>query len=259
MPAGEVVSLPRREATEARRIAEAAGTHLLALRTRGHGSVWALRDEADKLAHDFIVEALMDRFPGDAILSEEGADGPARLEAGRVWIVDPLDGTREYGEAARRDWAVHVAFWEHGVLVAGAVALPAQGLTYATDAPPTLAPAVTPPRVLVSRSRPHALARAIAGVLGGGLVPMGSAGAKAMAVVQGAAEIYAHAGGMYEWDSAAPAVVAAAAGLHTSRLDGRPLAYNMANPWLPDLLICRPEFTDDVLRVVRDVLEGGAA
>jgi 3'(2'), 5'-bisphosphate nucleotidase len=189
--------------------------------------------------------------PDDAVLSEESADDPARLTARRVWIVDPLDGTREYTESGRVDWAVHVALWvrDEG-LRAGAVALPAQSRVCSTGAPPAaLAAAHAPPRVVVSRSRPPEVADRVALALGAELVPLGSAGAKAIAVVIGDADAYVHAGGQYEWDSAAPAAVAHAAGLHVSRLDGAPLEYNQPNPWLPDLLICRRELAAAVLAV----------
>ena len=186
------------------------------------------------------------------MLSEEGVDDPARLSATRVWIVDPLDGTREFGEAGRTDWAVHVALVIEGQVRAAAVALPARDLTLSSVPAPTLAPAHDgPPRIVVSRTRPPAIAEELAARLDGVLVPLGSAGAKAMSVVMGDADIYAHSGGQYEWDSAAPVGVAMAANLHTSRLDGSPLVYNQPEPWLPDLLICRPELTARVLDVVR--------
>ena len=182
--------------------------------------------------------------------AESGPSGTDRLGAERVWIVDPLDGTREFSEPPRGDWAVHVALVVRGVLVAGAVALPAQGITLGTGTPPPMpAPPPERPRVIVSRSRPPAIALAVAEALGADLVEMGSAGAKAAAVVMGAADVYPHAGGQYEWDSAAPVAVAAAAGLHTSRLDGSPLVYNRPDPYLPDLLVCRVELADDVLAV----------
>lgn len=202
----------------------------------------------DRAAHELLVRQLAELRPVDAVLSEEGVADPARLDAHRVWIIDPLDGTREFGEIPRVDWAVHVALTIDGDPAAGAVALPARDLTLATDpapaAPPTWGGA---PRVLVSRSRPPAEAARIADLLGGELVPLGSAGAKAMAVVLGEAEVYAHSGGQYEWDSAAPVAVARAAGLHVSRLDGTPLVYNQPDPYLPDLLICRPELADAVI------------
>ena len=167
------------------------------------------------------------------MLSEEGVDDARRLSADRVWIVDPLDGTREFGEGDRNDWAVHVALWERGALVAGAVALPAQGVTLDSGSPPPLPAAGDPLRLVVSRTRPPELVTALAERLGAELVPMGSAGAKAMSVLQGRADAYVHGGGQYEWDSAAPVAVAAAAGLHTSRLDGSPLVYNRADPCCP--------------------------
>ena len=190
--------------------------------------------------------------PDDGVLSEEGDADPARLDKERVWIVDPLDGTREFGEAGRSDWAVHVALVIGGTPVAGAVALPAMGITLATDTPPP-PPSVSRggrPRIVVSRSRPPALATTVADALGGELVPLGSAGAKAMAVVRGDVDVYVHEGGQYEWDSAAPVAVARATGVHASRLDGQPLVYNCENPWLPDLLICRADLAGAVLAAV---------
>jgi len=212
----------------------------------------ALKDEGDRQAHELLMASLAERLAaGDGVLSEEGVDDPIRLGARRVWIVDPLDGTREFGEVPRTDWAVHVALAIDGAPVAGAVALPALGLTLASGAPlPTLAPPPGRPRVIVSRSRPPAAAVWLADQLGGDLVEMGSAGAKAMAVVRGEADIYAHSGGQYEWDSCAPVAVALAAGLHASRIDGSPLVYNLANPYLPDLLICRPELADAALEAL---------
>jgi len=213
-----------------------------------------LKDEGDRQSHLLIVDALAERVAaGDGLLSEEGRDDDRRLATERVWIVDPLDGTREFGEPPRTDWAVHVALVIEGVPVAGAVALPALGLTLSTAAPPPPPPAtVGPPRVIVSRTRPPAAATWLAGQLGGELVEMGSAGAKAMAVVRGEADVYAHSGGQYEWDSCAPVAVAAAAGLHVSRLDGSPMRYNNPDPYLPDLLICRPELAEAALRALAD-------
>jgi 3'(2'), 5'-bisphosphate nucleotidase len=198
------------------------------------------------------MAGLAEARPGDAVLSEEGLADPARLTAERVWIVDPLDGTREYSEVPRTDWAVHVALVVAGEPVAGAVALPARDLTLATDPPPPPPPAWEgPPRVVVSRSRPPVQAARVAEALGGELVPLGSAGAKAMAIVLGEADVYAHSGGQYEWDSAAPVAVAHAAGLHVSRLDGTPLVYNRPDPYLPDLLICRSDLAERVIAAAR--------
>ena len=209
-------------------------------------------DEGDLRAHDVLLARLRQEAPaGDAILSEEGRDDLRRLQATRVWIIDPVDGTREFSERGRSDWAVHVALAIDGEVAAGAVALPARGITLGTDPrPATPAPWAGPPRILISRSRPSYQARLIHDVLGGTLHPMGSAGAKAMAVVLGEADVYAHAGGQYEWDNAAPAAVALAAGLHASRLDGSPLRYNRRDPWLPDLLICRADLADAALHAV---------
>jgi len=229
--------------------AEQGGRVLLQVRSTSAGQgPEALGAEGDRSAHAAIVAALSAERPTDAILSEEAADDQARLAAERVWIIDPLDGTREFTEAGRVDWAVHVALVIRGELVVGAVALPALGVTFATGSPPPTAPVHEgPPRMVVSRTRPPTLAVHVAARLGAETVPLGSAGAKAMAVVRGKADIYLHAGGQYEWDSAAPVAVAAAAGLHTSRVDGSPLRYNQPNPWLPDILICRPELAAEVI------------
>jgi 3'(2'), 5'-bisphosphate nucleotidase len=217
----------------------------------------ALKDEGDRQAHDLLMAALAAQIDaGDAVLSEEGTDDPIRLDRSRVWIVDPLDGTREFGEPPRTDWAVHVALTIDGRPVAGAVALPALGITLSTLHPPPPPPASpSAPRVIVSRSRPPAAATYLAERLEGPLIEMGSAGAKAMAVVRGEADIYAHSGGQYEWDSCAPVAVAMAAGLHTSRIDGAPLVYNRLEPYLPDLLICRPEMAERALAALADFRE----
>ncbi len=234
----------------AARLATEAGRLLLAVRDELADATQAERKAAgDKRSHDYLMEALERERPADAVLSEEGADNPVRLRSERVWIVDPLDGTREFSELGRQDWAVHVALWQTGDLVAGAVALPAQGVTLATP-DPTPPPASTrAPRIIVSRTRPPAIALQVRDKLNGTLVEMGSAGAKVAAVVQGLADVYVHAGGQYEWDSAAPVAVARAAGLHTSRIDGSPLQYNRPDPLLPDLVVCRPEYADAVLEV----------
>lgn len=238
----------------AARLATEAGELLLGVRAElADADAKERKAAGDKRSHDFLMAALAAERPGDAVLSEEGADDRIRLTSDRVWIVDPLDGTREFSELGREDWAVHVALWvrdgDHGELVAGAVALPAQGVTPATPdvAPPPPAPAT--PRIVVSRTRPPEVALAVRDALGGELVEMGSAGAKVAAVVQGLADVYVHAGGQYEWDSAAPVAVARAAGLFTSRIDGSPLRYNQSDVLLPDLIVCRPELADAVLAV----------
>jgi 3'(2'), 5'-bisphosphate nucleotidase len=235
----------------AARLATEAGQLLLDVRAELADAPAAERKaQGDKRSHDFLMDELRRARPADAVLSEEGVDDAARLRSSRVWIVDPLDGTREFSEIGRDDWAVHVALWCDGDLAAGAVALPAQGVTLATPTvpvPPDL-PAV--PRILVSRTRPPAMAQRVCDELGGTLVEMGSAGAKVCAVVQGRAEVYVHAGGQYEWDSAAPVAVARAAGLHTCSVDGTPRRYNQADPLLPDLVVCRPDLADAVLAVL---------
>jgi 3'(2'), 5'-bisphosphate nucleotidase len=236
----------------AARLATQAGELLLGVRDElADASAAERKDAGDKRSHDFLMESLASERPGDAVLSEEGADDPIRLSANRVWIVDPLDGTREFSELGRDDWAVHVALWQDGEIIAGAVTLPAQGVTFATPdvSPPPAAP--VRPRIVVSRTRPPTIALAVRDALDGTLVEMGSAGAKVAAVVQGRADVYVHAGGQYEWDSAAPVAVARAAGLHTSRIDGSPLRYNQADVLLPDLVVCRPELAEAVLAVTR--------
>jgi 3'(2'), 5'-bisphosphate nucleotidase len=241
-------------------LAAQSGELLLALRERG-GDPRELRDAGDRRSHEFLASQLSQLRPGDAVLSEEGRDDLARLTANRVWIVDPLDGTREFGEPDRTDWAVHVALWERGAqtagaLAAGAVALPAQGRVLSTAQPPAAPPAPAPGapvRVLVSRTRPPAFLDRLAERIELTLIPMGSAGAKAAAVITGDADAYLHSGGQYEWDSAAPVAVAQAAGLHTSRLDGSPLIYNQADPSLPDILICPAGLAGTLLDCLRAV------
>lgn len=247
--AGDAASAVSGDHRLARDLADGAGLRLLELRaSRGFDDPEALRDAGDRIAHEYLLEELGKARPDDAVLSEEGADDRRRLASPRVWIVDPLDGTREFAEEGRDDWAVHVALWERGTLTAGAVALPARGRALAADAPPALpAPDMSRPRIAVSRTRAPALATGLAGDLGGALAPMGSAGVKIAAVLEGAADIYVHAGGQYEWDSAAPVAVAAASGAHASRIDGSALTYNREEPSLPDLLVCHPAFAEAVL------------
>lgn len=232
----------------------------LLLRTRSeHADLAAdqLMDLGDRVSHDFLVAELTRARPQDAVLSEEGADDHARPLAPRVWIVDPLDGTREFSEAGRDDWAVHVALWQGGELVAGAVARPAKGVTYSSaDDAPAAGAAGSPLRLAVSRSRPPEFVTRLADHLGAELVEMGSAGVKAMSVLEGQTDAYVHAGGQYEWDSAAPVAVASAHGLHTSRIDGSRLVYNNKNPYLPDLVVCRPEVAETVLEGIRAVNRG---
>lgn len=235
----------------AAQLATEAGELLVALRARLHADdapPSVLKDEGDRQAHELLMARLRTARPDDAILSEEGKDDLARLDAERVWIVDPLDGTREFSEVPRTDWAVHVALVIDEVPVAGAVALPGLGTTLSTADPLTLPAEPNPtPRMIVSRSRPPAAALHVAEALGAELVEMGSAGAKTMAVIRGECEIYAHSGGQYEWDSCAPIAVAEAAGCHVSRIDGSPLRYNQRDVYLPDLLVCRPELAEPAL------------
>ncbi len=242
------------DAQLATRLAVDAGQLLVKVRAEliaAGAPSWQLMDSGDLAAHRFIVDELARCRPGDAVLSEEGLEDPRRFTADRVWIVDPLDGTNEYGERGRTDWAVHVALWASDGFVAGAVSLPALDLIFATDPPPTLVPQQRErPRLITSRNRNPYAAVIVANALGADAVRLGSAGAKAMAVVIGEADIYVHDGGMYQWDSAAPAAVALAAGLHVSRIDGSPMVFNERDAWLPDLLICRRELAEAVLRAL---------
>ncbi len=243
----------------ARQLADSAGQVLLDLRAEDPSvDAAALRAEGDRRSQAHLAEQLARHCPGDAVLSEEAGDDGARVASSRVWIIDPLDGTREFGEIPRSDWAVHVALWADGDLVAGAVARPAMGSTLATDAPPV------PPvergeriRLAVSRTRPPAFVARLAEKLDAELVPMGSAGVKATAVLDGTVDAYVHAGGQFEWDSAAPVAVARSAGLHTSRIDGSPLVYNRTDPSLPDLVICHPDLADAILAAIRELTHEG--
>jgi 3'(2'), 5'-bisphosphate nucleotidase len=238
------------EHRDAAALAVMAGRALLELRSSTGPS--AFRDvgaAGDRLAHQLLVKELHRLYPDDDVRSEEGLEHVSGK--GRLWIVDPLDGTREFRQPGRSDWAVHVAMAIGEIAVVGAVALPALDLVISTGAPPVLAefdPAATP-RLVVSRSRPPEVAYDVAHALGGVMIPMGSAGAKIAAVNLGAAEVYIHAGGQYEWDSCAPVAVAVASGLHASRLNGDPLRYGAVDAWLPDLVVCRPELADAVLAV----------
>ena len=240
----------------ARRIAAGTAETLMAVRAQvGFADPAALRAAGDARAEERIQALLAELCPGQAVLSEESADDRARLDASRVWIVDPLDGTREFSEEGRDDFAVHVALVVAEQPVCGAVALPARGAVYSTgEQTPVVPPSgAGRPRIAVSRTRPPALVDALAGRLGADVLPMGSAGVKVISVVVGEVDLYVHAGGQYEWDSAAPVAVALAAGLHASRVDGSPLRYNQAEPSLPDLVVCRPELADSVL----EALAGG--
>ncbi len=248
----------------ARDLAVTAGRRLVDLRARG-GDPDELRKAGDLMSHEFLADELARLRPHDWVLSEEAADDPARLAADRVWIVDPLDGTREFGEAGRTDWAVHVALWERtqgsqGTLTAGAVALPAQD-----DVLSTLSPLPAPPagrsaeslRIVISRSRPASFLARMAELAGAGLDPLGSAGAKVAAVLLGEADGYVHAGGQYEWDSAAPVAVARAAGFHASRIDGSKLSYNQADLLMPDILVCPPVLAGLLLDAIRSAQPDG--
>ena len=238
-------------------LAEIAGRILVEVRSSGLFSPKALGKAGDQTANQFLCHALREVRPDDGLLSEEEKDNAARLDKSRVWIVDPVDGTREYGEA-RSDWAVHVGMAVDGAPTLGAVALPGLdgGTILRSDQPVAVPPAPQKLRMVVSRTRPAAETAAVADALDAELVPMGSAGAKAMAVILGQADIYLHSGGQYEWDSMAPAAVAIAHGLHASRIDGSPLLYNQRDVYLPDLLICRKEHANRVLGLVAALSKG---
>lgn len=247
------------DAELAAHLADHAGRLLLAVREAAMFSPKALGKAGDATANQFLVHALREQRPDDGLLSEEEKDNLDRLGFARTWIVDPVDGTREYGEA-RADWAVHVGLAIDGVASIGAVALPGfgqgAGLVLRTDQPRDVPPAPERLRMVVSRTRPAHEAVAVAEMIGAELVPMGSAGAKAMAVILGDADIYLHSGGQFEWDSCAPVAVALAHGLHCSRIDGSPLVYNQAETYMPDLLICRKEHAEMVLGHVAAVHAG---
>jgi len=240
-------------------LAEEAGGLLLGLREDRSIPGERLGGAGDRLSHRRLTDRLAELFPADRMRSEE-AEGPEEVGSsdGRVWVVDPLDGTREYAEG-REDWAVHVALAVDGQALVGAVALPALGTVLSTALPPALPAAPSTPRMVVSRSRPPALASFVSERIGAEIIPMGSAGAKVAAVIRGAAEVYVHAGGMYEWDSAAPVAVALATGLHATRLDGSPLRYAQPDPWLPDLLVCHPAFTVEVSAALEAWTQSGRA
>ena len=233
-------------------LATVAGVELTKLRGQGLEGK-ALKDAGDRTSHELLMRLLTRYRRDDPVLSEEGKDNAIRLRSSRVWIIDPLDGTREYSEPPRDDWAVHIALWQDGDLVAGAVAQPGLETTFSTAEPPAVSPRTAgPPRIAVSRTRPPAFVEGLAEQIGAKLVPMGSAGAKVISVVRDISDAYVHAGGQYEWDSAAPVAVARSAGLFTSRADGAPLAYNQPDVLLPDLLVCRPDLTETITSYVRD-------
>jgi len=248
MPAAES------DAQLAARLATEAGERLVALRAQlfdSGASMWEVKDAGDAVAQDYLAAELSLHRPDDAVLSEEAAEDHRRFGADRVWIIDPLDGTREFSEPGRIDWAVHVALWANDEFGAAAVSLPAIEQTFATDPAPDLPPQTRDrPRLITSRTRAPYAAVLVAEGLDCDAVRLGSAGAKAMAVLLGEADIYVHDGGMFQWDSAAPAAVAMAAGLHASRLDGSPLVYNERDPWLPDFIVCRAELAEAVLKAI---------
>ena len=230
-------------------LAQVAGRILLEVRSSGMFEGKALGKAGDQTANQFLMHALQAQRPDDGLLSEESKDTEERLSKSRAWIIDPVDGTREYGEE-RADWAVHVGMAVDGVAELGAVALPGRDMVLRSDQPRALPEAASKPRFVVSRTRPAKEAQAVCKAMNGEMIGMGSAGAKAMAVVLGEAEVYLHSGGQYEWDSCAPVAVAKAHGLHCSRIDGSPLLYNQADTYLPDLLICRAELAEEALALI---------
>jgi len=238
----------------ATRLAVEAGQLLVRIRAQlfAQGlNHWSVKDAGDDAAQTFLMNELRSLRSDDAVLSEEVREDPRRFAGGRVWIVDPLDGTREFAERDRVDWAVHIALWEDDHFVASAVSLPALDQVFAMDPPPTMPDIARPrPILITSRNQAPPSAHWVARGLDCDALRLGSAGAKTMAVVTGTADIYVHDGGMYQWDSAAPAAVALAAGFHVSRSDGSPVVYNARDAWLPDLLVCRPELADPVLRAL---------
>ncbi|WP_039395224.1 3'(2'),5'-bisphosphate nucleotidase CysQ [Novosphingobium sp. MBES04] len=234
-------------------LANVAGKILIEVRESGMFEGKSLGKAGDQTANQFLVHALREQRAEDGLLSEEEKDNAERLAKERVWIVDPVDGTREYGEA-RADWAVHVGMAVNGVPTLGAVALPGADMVLRSDQPGEIPAAPEKLRMVVSRTRPAKEATGVCEAIGGELVPMGSAGAKAMAILRGEADIYLHSGGQYEWDSCAPAAVALGWGLHASRIDGSPLVYNQEDVYMPDLLICRKEHAEMVLEKVKAFL-----
>ena len=236
------------------KIAADAASVLLSLRDEGMRAGWdpkELKDRGDRASNELMLARLAELRPDDGVLSEEAVDDPVRLTHERVWIVDPLDGTREFSEEGRIDWAVHVALAIDGVVQLGVVVLPATGEVYDGSTPWVRPPASPQPRILISRSRPPAEAELVAAALDAVLVPMGSAGAKTAAVLRGDADLYLHSGGQYEWDLAAPVGAAAGAGLHATRIDGSPFRFNQQSPYLPDALIGDPELAQRALEALR--------
>lgn len=223
-----------------------------------------LRKEADRASHLLIADRISAARPDDVILSEEGKDDPARLVADRVWIVDPLDGTFEFGQG-RSDFAVHIVLWVRDALsptgarlVASTVELPAQGLTRTDIDTPDVSfalPTDRPIRIVASRSRaPKWLPDAVA-VLADRMgrevevIDVGSVGAKVNEILCGRADAYVHDTGFYEWDVAAPYAVAHRYGLHASHVGGEPIRFNQDPPYVTSLLVSIPTLLDDLTSV----------
>ena len=236
-------------------LAESAGRMLVDCRSGAAGQLLggsSLAHEGDQRAHLHLLTRLQEARPDDAVLSEEGADDAQRLDSSRLWVIDPLDGSRDYG-FGNDEWAVHVGLVEDGKIVAGAVALSALDLLFHTgegEGPACAVDENNPnrrPVIVTARSRVNAEGMLLAHELGADVFACGSAGVKAMLVVNGTADAYVHASPLYEWDVCAPAAVAQSAGLHVSDAAGDPLVFNQARPVVNSFLVCRPELVDDIL------------
>ncbi len=246
-------------------VSEKAAQNLLRIRREGFlkgESGRALSDVGDRISEEIIRSMIESERPDDAILSEEQmTEDQRRFYAERVWIIDPLDGSREFGTEANADWAIHVALWNRsqsdtngfheGKIALSVVTIPATGETYTSFWTQKRDYDIeTPIRIVVSNTRAPEWLSDLGAYLNVTLLPRGSAGVKAMEVVAGRADAYVHSGGQYEWDSAAPVGVSLAAGLHASRLDGTPLRYNQPDPYLPDLVICKKTLAPLLLEAI---------
>lgn len=213
---------------------------------------WDVRDGGDRLAHELLVDELAGLCPHDIVMSEEGRDNPARLEADRTWIVDPLDGTYDFPFADSIEWAVHVALVEDGLPTAAAVSVPGFDQVFATDSGPCAARGERDAPLVVSGRSNGYFGAEVARALDGGLTACGSSGVKAMLVVAGQVDVYVHGSGLYEWDVCAPAAVAEAAGLVVTDIHGDEIRYNKPDPVVGGFVVSRPEFAD----ITRSTLDG---
>ena len=244
--------------------ARSAGKRGLGLREAGRWEGKTLADIGDQAADGFLQGFVRGRYPEDGLLSEETADSPERLGRERTWIVDPLDGTKEYSQG-RADWAVHVALTVGGTCALAAVALPSEGRVLwgvalegqergGDDGGGTLVSGASEspskPRVMVSRSHTPPWVETFAGSLGATLVPCGSAGFKVSRLLAGEGDIYVHKIGLKECDTCAPETVARALGWHVCRLRGEEHRYNRADPKNHELVVCRPTWRDRVLEAI---------